>query len=478
MSDKFCESYAEIMAKINRYCSQKRYKMAISIAQRELKDSKYCSTIIDQIQKKIDQSIALTWLDLEKRKSIKLYAGTLPELEQYNGYIGLALDYEDNRHINHNMIDMIPLADNSVDVFQSEDVFEHIEYDKLVPIINEIYRVLKPGALFRLSLPDYGCDVLDKRCIKDQEGNIVDDPGGKCSADDPGHLWFPRYGNVKKILEQTDFADKGEIEYLHFYRADGSFELEDIDYSLGYVKRTPDNDERVANPRRPMSLVVDLYKEKKQSKVVGHYNEEYFSWQKNVGAFGGIANKFKFEEYIDSDHTVVDFGCGGGFLLHNLECKEKIGIEINPRARANAQEQGLKVFENLSGLEDNSVDRIISNHALEHVENPLSIIRQVYKKLKPDAKAIFVVPHQDCREAFNPKDRNKHLYTWNQMTLGNLFLAAGFEIEKSEAIQHQWPADYIKIFSDLGEEKFHARCREFALQNNNYQIRVVGVKRA
>ena len=33
-----------------------------------------------------------------------------------------------------------------------------------------------------------------------------------------------------------------------------------IDYSLGYISRTPDNDDRVKNPYRPMSIVVDCYK--------------------------------------------------------------------------------------------------------------------------------------------------------------------------------------------------------------------------
>ena len=33
-----------------------------------------------------------------------------------------------------------------------------------------------------------------------------------------------------------------------------------IDYSIGHVMRTPDHDERVKNPYRPMSLVVDCIK--------------------------------------------------------------------------------------------------------------------------------------------------------------------------------------------------------------------------
>jgi predicted SAM-dependent methyltransferase len=57
----------------------------------------------------------------------------------------------------------MPLQDNCVESYQAEDVFEHIDYDKLPEVINEIYRVLKPGGYFRLSVPDYGSDVYIER---------------------------------------------------------------------------------------------------------------------------------------------------------------------------------------------------------------------------------------------------------------------------------------------------------------------------
>jgi len=60
-----------------------------------------------------------------------------------------------------------------------------------------------------------------------------------------------------------------------------------------------------------------------------YYNKKYFSWQSRVGEFGGRANLSKFAKFIRPDHHVIDYGCGGGYLLKNIKCKEKIGIEIN-----------------------------------------------------------------------------------------------------------------------------------------------------
>ena len=110
--------------------------------------------------------------DLQESENIYLYAGDLPEVNRENvPFIGLTLKPEsewwNEFHIKHDVTGAIDLPDNSVDIFQSEDVFEHIDYDQLKSAINEIYRVLKPGGLFRLSMPDYRCDLLHERSKSD-----------------------------------------------------------------------------------------------------------------------------------------------------------------------------------------------------------------------------------------------------------------------------------------------------------------------
>jgi SAM-dependent methyltransferase len=204
-----------------------------------------------------------------------------------------------------------------------------------------------------------------------------------------------------------------------------------------------------------------------------YYDETYFNWQKGVGVFGGIANLFKFQEFVKETDTVVDFGCGGGYLLNNLKCANKLGIEINPAARAEAQGLGIAVFSRIEEIPNQAADVIVSNHALEHVLSPLEILKALQPKLKPGGKFVLVVPHHKPDENYNPNDINKHLFSWNQMTLGNLFACAGYQVLKAEAIQHKWPVNYLEIFSRYGEEEFHKRCRQYAVECNNYQIRIV-----
>jgi hypothetical protein len=70
-----------------------------------------------------------------------------------------------------------------------------------------------------------------------------------------------------------------------------------------------------------------------QSIKEPHYDADYFSWQKNIGTFGGWANLTKFADYIKHTDNVLEFGAGGGYLLANVVCAAKIGVEINPSAR-------------------------------------------------------------------------------------------------------------------------------------------------
>jgi hypothetical protein len=59
------------------------------------------------------------------------------------------------------------------------------------------------------------------------------------------------------------------------------------------------------------------------------YSEEYFLWQSKVGKFGAWANKFKFVNSINPTDLVIDYGCGGGYLLDEMHKGPKIGIEPN-----------------------------------------------------------------------------------------------------------------------------------------------------
>jgi hypothetical protein len=202
--------------------------------------------------------------DLRSQPAIHLYAGEIPDLSVYRSrpLTGLSIDKADDFHVLHDVTSRHDLDDDSVDSYQSEDVFEHIAYDRLIDVVQEVYRILKPGGLFRLSMPDYRCDILRERSVYDVRGQLVFDPGGGGSLDRTGvrgggHVWFPVRETVERLVRAVPFRT---VSFLHWYGEDMVGHCLPIDYRLGYVQRTPDNDPRVAHPRRPLSIVVDCVK--------------------------------------------------------------------------------------------------------------------------------------------------------------------------------------------------------------------------
>jgi predicted SAM-dependent methyltransferase len=236
---------------------------AVGCLKKELEkypDNREASVFLQSLETEGGKIDRITWDMLRQRRTIRLYAGDIFNPELYGDAVGLSINQMDERHLFHDITEPIPLADESVDSFQAEDVFEHIPFEMLMPVIDEIYRILIPGGLFRLSLPDYGCDLLQERSVKDEHGRLMFDPGGGGTPENPGHLWFPEFDMVQALLEKTRFASEGSIEYLHYYNSDGSFVMKPVDYSNGHVSRTPDFDSRVQNPPRPMSMIIDLRK--------------------------------------------------------------------------------------------------------------------------------------------------------------------------------------------------------------------------
>jgi predicted SAM-dependent methyltransferase len=207
-----------------------------------------------------------SWEDFLASNSKKLYAGKLRRaLPQFATHFGVTPFYASTRNIEQDVAAPFPIPTGSVEVFQSEDVFEHIELTKMVPIFNEIHRVLVPGGLFRLSLPDYHFDLYVERCARGPRGEIVFDPGGGGEFVDGrvtggGHVWFPTIEIVRDLFNESLFGSHGVVRFLQYNNGDGTFQMDTIDYNLGYIQRTPDHDARVAERLRPISIVVDARK--------------------------------------------------------------------------------------------------------------------------------------------------------------------------------------------------------------------------
>jgi len=168
---------------------------------------------------------------------------------------------------------------------------------------------------------------------------------------------------------------------------------------------------------------------------VAHYcgqsGVQYYEYQSQWGEIAGQIIARKFERHIRPSDVVLDFGCGGGFVLNSLACHRRLGVEINPIARRAAETREVDCFETLDDIENGLIDVAISHHSLEHVPSPLGILREIQRKLKPGGLLLAVVPIDDWRnqKRYDPTDISHHLYTWTPLLLGHLLYEAGFDCQ-------------------------------------------------
>jgi SAM-dependent methyltransferase len=194
------------------------------------------------------------------------------------------------------------------------------------------------------------------------------------------------------------------------------------------------------------------------SSTTAHYDAAYYRWQRSIGEFGARAALYKFAPYILPTDRVVDFGCGGGFLLGAIECAERRGVEINPVARADAAARGLTIVRSSEQLPDEWADVIISDHALEHCAEPLAELRSLRAKLRPGGILVCCVPHESITWAYAKGDVNQHLYTWSPMSAGNLCSVAGFAVSAVTAHRTLWPPRAQLLYRLFGPALFRLLC--------------------
>ncbi|HVX66138.1 MAG TPA: class I SAM-dependent methyltransferase [Bryobacteraceae bacterium] len=177
----------------------------------------------------------------------------------------------------------------------------------------------------------------------------------------------------------------------------------------------------------------------------GHYRgepgERYFRWQsagEPRAAAAAVAPKFA--PYLRPGDTVLDFGCGGGFLLAALPCACRLGVDLNPAALRSAAALGVQCYTTLAEVPGGAADVVISHHALEHVPEPVAALRELRAKLRPGGRLLLCVPIDDWRSqrVYDPSDINRHLYTWTPQLLGNALAEAGFDVAPGAIRILQW----------------------------------------
>ena len=140
---------------------------------------------------------------------------------------------------------------------------------------------------------------------------------------------------------------------------------------------------------------------------------------------------------------LLEVGCGSGRMLKSMQDKgwDVVGVDPDPIAIKNAKSMGLIVYQGILAdqkFEDDSFDAIALSHVIEHVPNPLDLLKECERILKPGGHLVLITPNNDslCHQLYkihwNSLDPPRHLYVFNLVTLKLLSRKAGFQNAKLE----------------------------------------------
>lgn len=133
-------------------------------------------------------------------------------------------------------------------------------------------------------------------------------------------------------------------------------------------------------------------------------------------------------QYIEPPVTVhIDIGCSMGILLDTIKEKfdcESYGVDLDPVL------VNRPVYLDVKDVPEQA-DLVTMIHSLEHMPSPLSVLHDVYAKLKPGGRLLVEVPNGDTRDSFGRWYRGAfsvpHVVAFSSDALGWTMDKAGFQ---------------------------------------------------
>jgi SAM-dependent methyltransferase len=148
---------------------------------------------------------------------------------------------------------------------------------------------------------------------------------------------------------------------------------------------------------------------------------------------------------------LLDFGCGGGSYLERMQRQgwRVTGVDASERAVLRIRDElGLEAFTGTlphPALKPATYDVITMWHSLEHVHDPLRVLREARRLLTPEGKLLVAVPNIDSLPfrwfggTWFGLDLPRHLTHFTPWTLTLMLQRAGFRPGSVRMLRHsEW----------------------------------------
>jgi ubiquinone/menaquinone biosynthesis C-methylase UbiE len=151
---------------------------------------------------------------------------------------------------------------------------------------------------------------------------------------------------------------------------------------------------------------------------------------------------------------LLDIGAGTGDFLLTAKNNgwETIGVEPSDRAKNIAKQKGISFVEEISDLENHSLDVITMWHVLEHVPDLEHQIQELKRLLKPTGTLIVAVPNYKSFDANHYQtfwaayDVPIHFWHFSKKSIQVLFERVDMKLEK--ILPMKFDSFYVSLLSE------------------------------